>query len=122
MLEQFLTMFFRAFLVGGLICLLGQILFDICNLTPAHTMSILVTLGSVLGVLGLYPKLADFAGFGATLPIVSFGNTLTEGAMEGAKAHGFWGIFAGMLEPVSAGVAAAVVFGFLVALAFKPKA
>jgi stage V sporulation protein AE len=122
MLEQFLTMFFRAFLIGGFICLLGQILFDLFNFTPAHTMSILVSLGSVLGIIGLYPKLAEFAGFGATLPIVSFGNTLTQGALEGLRAHGFWGIFSGMLGPVSAGVAAAVVFGFLVAVVFKPKA
>ena len=121
MLEEFLTAFFRAFLVGGAICLLGQIMFDVFNLTPAHTMSILVCLGSLFGVFGLYDKLKEFAGFGAMLPIASFGNTLTQGAMQGAAKDGFWGIFSGMLEPVSAGVAAAVVFGFAVALAFKPK-
>ena len=112
----------KAFLIGGGICLLGQILFDLANLTPAHTMSILVSLGAITGGLGWYDKLADWAGFGARLPISSFGNTLVQGALEGAGKHGFWGILTGMLEPVSAGLAAAVAFGFIVALIFRPKA
>lgn len=112
----------KAILVGGGLCLLGQLLFDLANLTPAHTMSILVTLGAVTGGLGWYEKLAEWAGFGARLPISSFGNTLVKGAMEGAAQDGFWGILTGMLEPVSAGVAAAVAFGFCVALVFRPKA
>ena len=114
MLEEFLTQFFRAFVIGGAICVIGQLLFDVANLTPAHTMSI-------LGVLGLYPLLVDFAGFGAMLPISSFGNTLVEGAKEGAASGGFWGIFTGLIKQVSAGVTAAVVFGFFTALVFKPK-
>lgn len=121
MLAEFLTQFFRAFVIGGAICVIGQLLFDKANLTPAHTMSILVVSGSVLGALGLYQPLADFAGFGAMLPISSFGNTLVKGAMEGAAESGFWGIFTGILGPVSAGVVAAVVFGFLIALVFKPR-
>ncbi|MBQ6808663.1 MAG: SpoVA/SpoVAEb family sporulation membrane protein [Firmicutes bacterium] len=112
----------KAAVVGGGICLLGQLLFDAANLTTAHTMSILVSAGAILGGLGWYDKLADWAGFGARLPISSFGNTLVQGAMEGAGKNGFWGILTGMLEPVSAGVAAAVAFGFIIALVFRPKA
>ena len=111
----------RAFCIGGLLCVVGQLLFDVANLTPAITMSILVTAGSILGGLGLYEKLADYAGFGAKLPIVSFGNTLTQGAIEGAKTDGFIGLFTGMMEPVSTGVVAAVVAGLFIALIFKPK-
>ena len=112
----------KAFLVGGGICVVGQLLLDAANLTPANTMSVLVTTGSVTGALGWYGKLADWAGFGAKLPISSFGNTLTKGAMEGAAQGGFWGLFSGMLTPVSTGITAAVVWGFLVALLFRPKA
>ena len=122
MVEQLLLSMAKAFLVGGLICLIGQWLFDAVNLTPAHTMSILVVTGAVLSGLGWYEKLAAWAGFGARLPISSFGNSLTEGAVDGALANGFWGIFMGMLKPVSAGVAATVVFSFITALVFKPKA
>ena len=112
----------KAALIGGLLCFLGQLLFDVMNLTPAHTMSVLVTAGAILGGLGWYEKLADWAGFGARLPISSFGNTLVQGALEGAAQHGFWGIFTGMLAPVSTGVTAAVAFGLIVALLFHPKA
>ena len=110
----------RAFVVGGFICVIGQLLMDVANLTPAHTLSILVVAGSVLSIFGIYPALVDFAGAGATLPISSFGNTLVEGARQGAASNGFLGIFTGMLGPVSAGVTAAVVFGMLTALVFKP--
>ena len=85
MLSELLTHFFRAFLVGGAVCLVGQLLFDAARLTPAHTMSILVCSGSVLGVLGLWPALTDFAGYGAALPIVNFGSMLTEGALRGGE-------------------------------------
>lgn len=121
MMEDFLTQFFRAFVIGGAICVIGQLLFDIANLTPAHTTSILVISGSILSVFGLYPMLVDFAGFGAMLPIASFGNMLVEGAQAGAISDGFWGILGGMLKQVSAGLSATVIFGFLIALVFKPK-
>ncbi len=111
----------RAFLIGGGICIIGQLLFDIFKLTPAHTMCALVAAGSLLGGLGWYPKLAEYAGFGASLPISSFGNTLVKGALEGASQSGFWGIFSGMMGPVSAGISAAVVFAFLAALFFRPQ-
>lgn len=121
-LNEILTHFIRAFVVGGAICLVGQLLFDVANLTPAHTMSLLVTAGALLGALGLWPRLTDFAGFGARLPIVNFGSLLVEGALQGAAKDGFIGLLTAMLRPVSAGLAAAVAFGFLTALCFKPKA
>ncbi len=111
----------KAFIVGGAFCLIGQLLFDIAKLTPAHTMSIMVTAGSILGGFGIYAKLADWAGAGATLPIISFGNMLVLGALEGAKSDGFWGIWTGILGGVSAGIAASVFFAFVIALIFKPK-
>ncbi|MDO4581888.1 MAG: stage V sporulation protein AE [Bacillota bacterium] len=117
-----LTMCLRALLIGGGICVIGQLLFDVAKLTPAHTMSVLVTAGSVLGGLGWYQKLVEFSGFGAALPIVSFGNTLVKGASEQLASDGFWGIFSGMLGAASAGVAAAVIFAFIIAVVFKPKA
>lgn len=122
MLFEILTHFFRAFLVGGALCLVGQLLFDLAGLTPAHTMSILVSAGSLLGVLGLWPRLTDFAGYGAALPIVNFGSMLAEGAMQGAAKDGFIGLLTGMLSTVSAGITMAVVAGFAVALLFRPKA
>lgn len=121
MLEEFLTQFFRAWMVGGAICVIGQLLFDVAHLTPAHTMSLMVSVGSILGILGLYPLLVDFAGMGAMLPISSFGNTLVDGASSGLDSQGFIGIFSGMLQPVSIGVTAAVLFGFAAALLAKPK-
>ena len=110
-----------AFIVGGLICVIGQLLLDKAHLTPAHTMCVLVACGSILGALGLYPKLVDFAGFGANLPIVSFGNALVQGAMKGAVDKGFWGIFGGMLGGVSYGVVAAIIFAFAAAALFRPQ-
>ena len=118
---ELITQLWRAFLIGGGICVIGQLLMDVANLTPAHALSLLVIAGSILSIFGIYPKMAEFAGFGATLPISSFGNTLVEGARQGLAAHGFFGIFSGMLGPVSAGVTAAVVFGFLAALVFRPR-
>lgn len=122
LLMAIVSHFFRALIIGGLFCVAGQLLFDLANLTPAHTMSVLVSLGSLLAIFGLYPALVDFAGFGASLPIVNFGNILVEGAREGAASGGFLGILTGMLKPASAGIAAAVVFGFIIALLCKPNA
>ncbi len=116
-----LAMFFWAFVVGGLICVIGQLLFDIAKLTPAHTMSLLVVTGAVLGGFRWYEPLVNFAGAGATIPIVSFGNSLVNGAMQEAGQHGLVGVLTGMFEITSSGISAAVVFGFLAALIFKPK-
>ncbi|AWX57381.1 MULTISPECIES: stage V sporulation protein AE [Brevibacillus] len=114
-------MFLWAFLVGGTICLIGQFLMDVVKLTPAHTMSSLVVSGAVLDGLGLYEPLVNFAGAGATVPITSFGNALVHGAMAEAEKHGVIGIITGIFEVTSAGISAAIVFGFITAVLFRPK-
>ncbi|MBM7717340.1 stage V sporulation protein AE [Siminovitchia sp. FSL H7-0308] len=116
-----LAMFFWAFVIGGSICVIGQLMFDVAKLTPGHTLSIMVVAGAVLAGFGLYEPLIDFAGAGATIPITSFGNSLVEGAMQEAKRHGIIGVITGMFEVTSSGISAAIIFGFLGALIFKPK-
>ncbi|QGG46230.1 stage V sporulation protein AE [Heliorestis convoluta] len=113
--------FFWAFVVGGLICVIGQLMFDVAKLTPAHTMTTLVVVGAVLGGLGLYEPLIDFAGAGATVPITSFGNALVKGALQEAERTGLIGIITGIFEVTSAGISAAIIFGFFAALLAKPK-
>jgi stage V sporulation protein AE len=110
-----------AFVVGGLICVIGQILLDFAKLTPAHVMGTFVVAGAVLDGFGLYDKLIDIAGAGATVPITSFGHSLLHGAMQQADDHGFIGIGIGIFELTSAGISSAILFAFLVALIFKPK-
>ncbi|MBA4543084.1 MULTISPECIES: stage V sporulation protein AE [Thermoactinomyces] len=113
--------FWAAFLVGGLICVVGQLLIDGTNMTPAHALSLLVVAGAVLDGLGLYEPLIQFAGAGATVPITSFGNALVHGALMEAKKHGLIGVLSGIFEITSAGISAAIIFGFLTAVIFKPK-
>lgn len=113
--------FFWAFVVGGIICVIGQVLMDVVKLTPAHTMSTLVVIGAILDGLGLYEPLIDFAGAGATVPITSFGNSLVHGAMAEAEQYGIIGVITGIFEVTSAGISAAIIFSFLAALIFKPK-
>jgi stage V sporulation protein AE len=113
--------FISAFVVGGLICVIGQILMDVFNLTPAHMTSSLVVSGAVLDGLGLYEPLIDFAGAGATVPITSFGNALVHGAMAEAEVNGLVGVITGIFEVTSAGISAAIIFGFIASLVFKPK-
>jgi stage V sporulation protein AE len=116
-----LEIYFWAFAVGGLICVIGQILLDVARLTPSHVMSILVVSGAVLGGLGLYQPLIDFAGAGATVPITSFGNSLLEGALVEAERTGLVGILTGIFEVTSAGISSAIIFGFIASLLFKSK-
>lgn len=116
-----LAMYFWAFVVGGLICVVGQLLFDVVKLTPAHTLSTFVVIGALLDGFGLYEPLIDFAGAGATIPITSFGNSLVHGAMQEAEQHGIIGVLTGMFEVTSSGISAAIVFAFIGALLFKPK-
>ncbi|WP_335869927.1 stage V sporulation protein AE [Bacillus sp. 2205SS5-2] len=116
-----LPMFFWAFVVGGLICVIGQLLFDVARLTPAHTLSLFVVAGAILDGLGLYEPLIDFAGAGATIPITSFGNALVHGAMQESEKHGLIGVLTGMFEVTSSGISAAIIFAFIGALLFKPK-
>lgn len=116
-----LAMFFWAFVVGGLICVVGQLLFDVAKLTPGHTLSAFVVIGAILGGFGWYEPLIDFAGAGATIPITSFGNSLVNGALQEAEKHGIIGVLTGMFEVTSSGISAAIVFAFIGALAFRPK-
>lgn len=113
--------FFWAFVVGGIICVIGQLLMDVAKLTPAHTMSLLVVIGAILDGLDLYEPLIDFAGAGATVPITSFGNSLVHGAMAEAERYGLIGVVTGIFEVTSAGVSAAIIFGFIASLIFRPK-
>ncbi|WP_062307591.1 stage V sporulation protein AE [Alicyclobacillus sendaiensis] len=110
-----------AFLVGGAICLIGQVLMDVFRLQPAQVVSILVVVGAVLGGLGLYDPIVRFAGAGATVPITSFGNALAQGAIAEGKVHGLVGVITGIFELTSAGISAAIVFAFLTAVFFRPK-
>ena len=113
--------FIFAFIIGGLICVIGQLIMDILEITPAHTTCTLVVIGAILGGFGLYDPLVKFAGAGAFIPISSFGNTLVTAAIKEATETGFIGIFTGMLKTVSGVVSAAIIFGFLAAMIFKPK-
>lgn len=115
------SIYITAFVVGGLICVIGQLLFDVAKLTPAHTLCTLVVIGSILDGFGLYEPLIDFAGTGATIPITSFGNALTHGALAEAEKHGFIGVLTGMFEVTSSGISAAILFAFIAAFLFKPK-
>ncbi|TQR20202.1 stage V sporulation protein AE [Psychrobacillus vulpis] len=108
-----------SFVVGGLICVVGQILMDVFKLTPAHTLSTLVVSGSILDGFGLYEPLIDFAGAGATIPITSFGNSLTHGALAEAEKHGLIGVLTGMFEVTSSGISAAIIFGVIGAFIFQ---
>ncbi|SDC41106.1 stage V sporulation protein AE [Shouchella lonarensis] len=113
--------FLWAFIIGGVICVIGQLLMDVGKLTPAHTMSTLVVSGAVLSGFGLYEPLADFAGAGMTVPITSFGHALVQGALQEELSVGWIGIITGIFEITSAGISAAIIFGFLASLVFKPK-
>lgn len=111
----------NCFLVGGTICLIGQILIDKTKLTPARILVILVTLGVILGGLGIYQYLVDFAGAGATVPLTGFGYNLAKGAIEGVKQQGLLGAFIGGVKASAGGISAAIFFGYIASLLSKPK-
>lgn len=113
--------FWTAFLIGGLICVIGQLLFDLTPMTPAHVLSTLVVTGAILAGFGLYDPLIEFAGAGATVPITSFGNSLVNGALRDIERDGLTGVLTGIFQITSAGISAAIIFGFLTAFIFKPK-
>ncbi len=113
--------YIKAFLVGGLLCLIGQILIDKTKLTPARILTSYVVAGVLLGAVGLYQPLADFAGAGATVPLTGFGNLLAKGVREAVDQEGFLGIFTGGLKSAAGGITAAVFFGLIVSLIFKAK-
>lgn len=109
-----------AFIIGGAICVVGQVLIDFTKMTPARILVLFVTLGVVLTALGLYEPLVKLAGAGATVPLTGFGYTMAKGTMEAVKQHGILGAFSGGLTASAAGIAAAVVFGYIAALLSKP--
>ncbi len=111
----------KAFVIGGLICVIGQILIDKTKLTPARILVSFVTLGVILGGLGIYKYLVDFAGAGATVPLTGFGYNLAKGAIEGVKTSGLLGAFTGGIKNAAGGIAAAIFFGYLASLIAKPK-
>ncbi len=113
--------YLKAFLVGGGLCLLGQILIDKTNLTPARILVSYVILGVVLSALGLYKPLADFAGAGASVPLTGFGHTIAKGVREAVEKDGFLGIFTGGLTAAAGGITAAITAGLIASLFCKAK-
>ena len=111
----------KCFVTGGIICIIGQILIDKTKLTPAKILVTFVTLGAILGGLGIYQYLVDFAGAGATVPLTGFGYNLAKGAIEGVQQSGLVGAFTGGVKAAAGGIAAAVFFGYLASLISKPK-
>lgn len=110
-----------AFIIGGLICVVGQLLMDLTPLTPAHVLVLFVVIGGILSGVGVYQPLVDIAGAGATIPLTGFGHTLVTGTFEEVAKVGLFGVFTGALKAAAAGVMAAVVFGFMMAVIFNPK-
>ena len=113
--------YIKAFLIGGMICALAQVLLDRTRLMPGRVMVLLVVSGCILGFAGVYEPFARWAGAGASVPLLGFGNTLWKGVKEGIEKEGLLGIFRGGLTASSAGICGALVFGYLSSLVFQPK-
>ena len=113
--------YLKAFLVGGAICLVSQVLIDKTKLTPARILVSYVVIGVALGALGIYEPLVDFAGAGASVPLTGFGYNLAKGVKEAVTEQGFLGIFTGGLKACAGGIAAAITAGLLASLLFKPR-
>lgn len=113
--------YLKAFILGGAICVIGQLLMDHTKLTPARVLVIFVTVGAILQGLGLYQILVDFGGAGATTPLTGFGYSLAKGAMKEVKETGVLGAFTGGLKGTAGGIAGAIFFGYTMALIFNPK-
>lgn len=111
----------NCFIVGGILCVIGQILIDKTKLTPARVLVAYVTVGAILGGLGIYQYLIDFAGCGATVPLTGFGANLAKGAIDAVKESGLLGAFTGGVKASAGGIAAAVFFGYIASLVAKPK-
>ncbi|WP_240503492.1 stage V sporulation protein AE [Natranaerobius trueperi] len=110
-----------AFIVGGLFCVIGQLLFDLTRFTPAQVLVGFVVGGGILSGIGVYEPLIEFAGAGASIPIASFGNSLVQGAIAEAAQFGIVGVLTGMFELTSTGITSAIIFAFIMALIFDPK-
>lgn len=113
--------YLKAFLVGGAFCFLAQILIDKTKLTPARILVSYVVLGVILGAIGIYQPLADWAGAGATVPLTGFGNTLAKGVREAVDQQGFLGIFTGGLKATAGGITAAILSGLVVSILFRDR-
>ena len=113
--------FLKAFLVGGAICAVGQLFMDCTKLTPARSLVLFVVTGVVLGAVGLYQPLADFAGCGATVPLTGFGNLLAQGTKDAIREDGLLGVLTGPLSAGSAGISTAMLSGLVVSLIARPK-
>lgn len=113
--------YIRAFIIGGLICVIGQIFIDTTRLPPAYILIVFVVLGASLSALGIYQPLVDIGKAGAMIPITGFGHSLATGVIEDVDKYGFLGIFTGGLRAGAAGITVAVVFGYLMAILFNPK-
>lgn len=113
--------YLKAFLIGGLLCVIGQILIDKTKLTPARILVSYVVIGVILGAVGIYKPLVDFAGAGATVPLTGFGNTLAAGVKEAVDSDGFLGIFIGGLKASAGGITVAITAGLFASLIFKAK-
>ncbi len=113
--------YLKAFLVGGLLCMIGQILIDKTKLTPARILVSYVILGVILGAVGVYKPLVEFAGAGATVPLTGFGYSIAKGVKEAVQEDGFLGILTGGLKATAGGITAAIAAGLLASFLFKPK-
>ena len=113
--------YIKAFMIGGLFCVIGQLLVDKTKLTPARILVGYVVVGVILGAIGVYKPLAEYAGAGATVPLTGFGSLLAKGVREAVDEKGFLGIFTGGLKASAGGIAAAIFAGLLASLIFKPK-
>lgn len=111
----------KAFLLGGCICVIGQLLIDLTKITPARIMVIYVVAGVILGLFNLYQPLIDWGGAGATVPLTGFGNTLAKGVIKEVDESGLLGIFTGGVKAGAAGITAAIAFGYIMAMISKPK-
>ena len=114
-------MILKAFIIGGIICVIGQILIDKTKLTPARILVAYVTIGAILGGLGIYKYLIDFAGCGATVPLTGFGSLLSKGTISEVQTTGFIGAFTGGIKATAGGISAAIFFGYIASLVSKPK-
>ena len=114
-------MFLKAFVIGGILCIIAQILIDKTKLTPARILVLYVTVGTIVGGLGWYKYLVDFAGCGATVPLTGFGYNLSKGVIEEVTKTGFLGAFTGGVKAAAGGITAAIVFGYIASLIAKPK-
>ncbi len=111
----------KAFLVGGVFCVIGQVFIDKTALTPARILVAYVVCGVILGAVGVYKPIVEFAGAGATVPLTGFGYLLADGVKKAVKAYGLWGALTGGLTAAAAGIAASIIFGLIIGLIFKSK-